>query len=294
MPLRQEAIRTGDRELRRTARRFADDFRELRLRVGVTQSAVAASIGVNRSAICRLERGGEGSAWRFEPERAPPLARTFSPPAIPGASAAPLRCGPRPDHRAARWSVPPTWRATIEAPLPGPGRRSVDVRLERSTDVVLVEVETRLRRFEEIVRELHSKRAALIDSVPGRQVHVVLALPPTRHHQLLVRAHPDSFRAGFFALLRVCCRARFDRAKRRGPAMGSCGWLAPRCGCGNEPAESPRGSRARRLAGAQRTPDSPGSLSPRQQRAAEGWGAPGFSGFVAVAATAPRRKLRGR
>jgi transcriptional regulator with XRE-family HTH domain len=207
MPLRQEAIRTGDRELRRTARRFADDFRELRLRVGVTQSAVAASIGVNRSAICRLERGGEGISLEIRARACASLGADFRLQLYP--ERAPLLF----DAAHARiierlvGACHPTWRATIEAPLPGPGRRSVDVRLERSTDVVLVEVETRLRRFEEILRELHSKRAALIDSVPGRQVHVVLALPPTRHHQLLVRAHPDSFRAGFPAPTGMLSRA---------------------------------------------------------------------------------------
>jgi len=207
MPLRQEAIRTGDRELRWTARRFADDFRELRLRVGVTQAAVAASIGVNRSVICRLERGSEavsleiraracaclGADFRLQlyPERAPILFDAAHARIVERVLAA---C-----HK--------TWRPTVEASLPGPGRRSVDVRLERSDNVVLIEVETRLRRFEEILRELHSKRAAVIDSVPRRQVHVVLALPPTRHHQLLVRAHPDSVRVGFPAPPALLSRA---------------------------------------------------------------------------------------
>ena len=60
MAIRREALWNGDRELRRTARRFGDEFRTLRLRAGVTQAAVARAIGVDRSVICRLEGGDPG------------------------------------------------------------------------------------------------------------------------------------------------------------------------------------------------------------------------------------------
>jgi hypothetical protein len=88
-----------------------------------------------------------------------------------------------------------SWRPVVEASVPGPGRRSVDVRLERSGEVVLVEVETRLRRLEEIVRELHSKREAF--GGEGQSVHVVLVLPPTRNHRAVARAHPALVKAAF-------------------------------------------------------------------------------------------------
>lgn len=45
MTVRRDAIHSGDRELRRTARRFGEDFREVRLRIGVSQSAVARAMG---------------------------------------------------------------------------------------------------------------------------------------------------------------------------------------------------------------------------------------------------------
>src|SRR4051812_13484578 len=66
MPIRRDAVYAGDRELRWTSRRFGDEFRELRLRTGVSQSAVADAIGVDRSVITRLERGDAdvGSAIR--------------------------------------------------------------------------------------------------------------------------------------------------------------------------------------------------------------------------------------
>src|SRR5215210_4566854 len=56
-PTRRETIYSGDRELRWTSRRFGDEFRELRLRAGISQAEVGHAIGVDRSAVTRLERG---------------------------------------------------------------------------------------------------------------------------------------------------------------------------------------------------------------------------------------------
>jgi len=57
MTIRREAVHDGDRQLRRVTIRFGEDFRELRLRFGVTQAAIARAIGVDRSVIARIERG---------------------------------------------------------------------------------------------------------------------------------------------------------------------------------------------------------------------------------------------
>lgn len=89
------------------------------------------------------------------------------------------------------------WRATVEAPVPGGGRRSTDVRLDRGADVVLVEVETRVQALEAIVRECADKRAAVQAAQPGRSVHVLLVLPRTRHHRAIASAHPGIIRAAF-------------------------------------------------------------------------------------------------
>lgn len=84
--------------------------------------------------------------------------------------------------------------------MPGPGRRSVDLRLDAPDAVVLTEVETRVGSLEEIVRELHSKRQAIASTEPDgarRSIYVVLCLPKTRHHTSIVRAHPRTIAAAF-------------------------------------------------------------------------------------------------
>jgi hypothetical protein len=90
----------------------------------------------------------------------------------------------------------PRWTTTVEAPVPGPGHRSTDIRLVDGLDVVLAEVETAVRRWEEIARELHDKREAFRRSLGSSfRVHVMLVLPPTRRHRELVGALPLTMRS---------------------------------------------------------------------------------------------------
>ncbi len=195
---KRNAIRDGDRDLRRTCNQFGEEFHELRLRAGVSQAAIARSIGVARSVVCRLEAGDQEVGLRIRARAASLLGATLKlviyadgDPLIRDAAHARL-------VEALLALRDRRWQATVEAPVPGPGRRSTDIRLERGADLVLCEVESRVRRLEEIVREVHDKRETVRPTVrPGTRVHVVLVLPPTRHHRSLVRAHPETIRAAF-------------------------------------------------------------------------------------------------
>ena len=202
------AVNDGDRQLRRTSTRFGEELREIRLRAGVSQSAVAQTIDVSRSVICRIEQGDPNVSSRIRARVAAALGAEFRIAVYP--SNAPLI------HDAAHARIVeavlrrchPTWRATVEAPVPGPGRRSTDMRLDRRNDVVLMEVETRIGAFEAILREVAEKRRAVAEVTPGKRIHVVLVLPPTRHHRDLVASHPTHRRDGI-------SRAGRERGERR-------------------------------------------------------------------------------
>src|SRR5437016_5662643 len=78
----------------------------------------------------------------------------------------------------------------------GGARRTSD--WDHGPDVVLIEFESRVTRWEEILRKCHEKREAVVASLdPDRQVHVVLAMSPSRRHRALVREHPGMIRAAF-------------------------------------------------------------------------------------------------
>ncbi|OGO54096.1 MAG: hypothetical protein A2Z32_13225 [Chloroflexi bacterium RBG_16_69_14] len=192
------AINDGDRQLRRTCIRFGEEIREIRLRTGVSQAALARATGVSRSVICRMEQGDPDVSARIRARSAAALGAEFRIAIYPGRAplihdAAHARIVEAVLHR-----CHPSWHPTLEAPVPGPGRRSTDVRLERGDEIVLMEVETHVRALEAIIREGAAKRAAVAATIPtGHRVHVVLVLPPTRHHRALVAAHPSIVAAAF-------------------------------------------------------------------------------------------------
>lgn len=225
MATRREAIIEGDRVVRRTAARFGDEFREQRLRIGATQAAVARAIGVDRSVMARMEGGDPAVSNTIRARGCAVLGADFRLALYPERTplifdAAHARIVER--LLATRHS---RWRPTVEMPVPGPGRRSVDVGLASGLDVVLLEIESRARRLEQLVRELHAKReAAQATARSGVRVHVVLVLPPTRHHQALVRALPTTIRTAFPVPSPVLRRA-LESATERWPGDGIL-WLA--------------------------------------------------------------------
>jgi Helix-turn-helix. len=200
------AINDGDRQLRRTCVRFGEEICEIRLRAGISQAALARAIGVSRSVVCRMEKGNPEVSARIRAHAVSALGGDFRIAVYPGG--APLI------HDAAHAGIVeavlrvcgPGWRPTLESPVPGPGRRSTDIRLDRldpldrQGDIVLMEVETHVRAFEAIIRACAEKRAAVADThsaAAGPRIHVVLVLPPTRHHRALASAHPGIVAAAF-------------------------------------------------------------------------------------------------
>ena len=198
----RKATNEGDRALRRTGRRFGEDFRELRLRFGVTQAAVARAIGVSRSVICHLEAGDRDVGPRIRARASAVLGATFKmalyADAVPMirdiAHARLIEALLRLRH--------PGWRATIEAPVPatlaGPGHRSTDVRIDGAGQIVLFEVESRIHRWEELTRECHDKQAAVqASAAAGVRVHAVLVLPPTHRNRAVLRSLAATVQAAF-------------------------------------------------------------------------------------------------
>jgi transcriptional regulator with XRE-family HTH domain len=194
------ATRDAERALRHESRRAAEELRRMRLRAGVSQAAVAAAVGTTRSLICRLEQGDPAVALRMRFRVAAVLGADLRLMAYAGSGPV-IRDSVQAEVVEHLLRVRnPGWRATVEADVPGPGSRSVDLRLDGPADTILVEVETRVDSLEGIVRELHAKRRAILESFGAgaiRRVHVVLVLPVTRRHSTMVKAHPEIIRAAF-------------------------------------------------------------------------------------------------
>ncbi len=154
---------------------------------------------------------------------------------LPGGSAEPsFRPSLLPEGQATRIRA----GSTLLAARNGPGssihctrrtNETVEAGLERGGDIVLIEVETRVRALETILRSIAEKReawsASPVMAERGRAIHVVLALPRTRHHQALVREHPGVVRAAFPAAAVDLTRA-LKRPDLPWPGDGH-RWVAP-------------------------------------------------------------------
>jgi transcriptional regulator with XRE-family HTH domain len=208
------AIHEGDRQLRRTCVRFGEEFREIRLRAGVAQATVARAIGVARSVICRIEQGNPDVSPRIRARAAAVLGADLRLAIYP--EAAPLI------HDAAHAKIVeavlalghPRWRATIESPVPGPGRRSSDIRLDHGLDTVLIEVESRVRALEAIIREGAEKRAAVAATIGPGPPHPRGAGPATDPSPQGSGGDPPANRRDGLPSGIRCTRARPDGSSR--------------------------------------------------------------------------------
>jgi transcriptional regulator with XRE-family HTH domain len=192
--VQREAVRLS----RLDAVRTGQALREPRLGLGVPQAAVARAVGVSRSVICELEAGDPTVGLEIRRRAAVAVGADLRVNVYPGAT--PLL------HDVAHARLIerllggryPRWRARAEAPVPGPGRWSTDVRLQAFGAVVAIEVETHIRAWDAVVRRCHEKRERIREAVGDRaMVHAVLCLPPTRHHRELVASLGETVRSTF-------------------------------------------------------------------------------------------------
>ena len=190
----REAVRLA----RLDATRLSQELRELRLGLNVSQAAVARIVGVSQSVISELERGDPTVGLEIRRRAAIALGADLRVAVYPGAT--PMLHDVAHARIIARLlrSRNPRWRAEVEARVPGPGRSSTDVRLSATGTIVLIEVETHLRRLEATARRSFENRERVRDAAPvGSGVFAVLCLPPTRHHRHLVAELAEYVQAAF-------------------------------------------------------------------------------------------------
>ena len=137
---------------------LADELREARISLGLSQRQVAVALGVSRSRVSRVERR------RLESWRIDYLARHAAVVGLkPSIKLYPVGGGLR-DAAQARWiarfveRVGRAWRVRLDVPMPLPGDlRAVDVLLEGSCRIA-VEVVTRLRDLQAVLRASQLKQ----------------------------------------------------------------------------------------------------------------------------------------
>lgn len=211
MPVTLEAMATvervaarGDRRGRRILAAFAEEFRDARIELGLSQADVAEAARLSRTRYCRVESAGISSLSILEAARvAAVLGLGLSARLFPGGQplrdeASARRLGSIAEH------VARPLRMRLEVPLPSqPDRtelRAWDAEIRGAGERTTLELEMRLRDAQAVERRVALKRR---DDPPD---HFVLVVAGTDHNRAVLRDHPILFpdlpRRGPSALLR--------------------------------------------------------------------------------------------
>jgi transcriptional regulator with XRE-family HTH domain len=209
MVTRERRIDRARRQARRFLELIGEEFREARLRAGLTQERVGAAIGISHTEVSRIERG---LASRVPYETLVMLG------AVLGLEV-PLRAFPagEPLRDVAQLALLAKLRALMpaglswrtEVPLGIPGdRRAWDVVIDGPGWRLTVEAESRLRDVQACLRRVALKRRDDGDGV------VILVVANTRHNRHVLRlVGPDAdFPVPGRAVLAALSRGEAPRA----------------------------------------------------------------------------------
>ena len=158
VPNRTRALDEAARLAERLHATIADELREARLALGLTQAEVGRALAVNRSHVSRVERGrAAGMTVERLTRHAAVLGLRTSVKFYP--AGAPLR-----DAAQARYiarfiaRIGHAWRVRLDVPIPLRGDlRGIDILLQGSC-VIAVEVVTRLRDLQALLRAAQLKQ----------------------------------------------------------------------------------------------------------------------------------------
>lgn len=189
-------------ELRRS---IGSDIRTIRDDSAITQTRLAAGAGISRGHLCGIESGASEASLEVLAAIADVLGSSLSIRMYPGT-------GPRiRDHLQAAMlealltDLHPRWKRFVEVPVYRPVRGVIDLVLHDPTApvVVAVEIQSELRRLEQLMRWSNQKRDALpsadlwqfVAAADPPPVSALLLVRSTRATREVVNDHREQFRA---------------------------------------------------------------------------------------------------
>jgi transcriptional regulator with XRE-family HTH domain len=192
MANRERARDRGTRIAAKQLHRLANEARDARIRAGLTQRSVAASVWMDRSWVSRFERGrAAGISVDAVSRMLAVVGLDLTLPAYPSDQEVRDEGHARLIGRLVQ-ILPVGIVPALEVPFPMPGdTRAWDLRLRVGARAWGVEAETHLHDLQATLRKLHLKAR------DGRVDGVVLLLGDTGHHRSIVRSHASLMRTEF-------------------------------------------------------------------------------------------------
>ena len=196
----------ADQRTRETTRAIGTDLRRNREDQGIPQRAVATAAGIDRGHLSRIESAAVEASLGTLARVSAALGGELSLRFYPGTGAR-VR-----DHlqasilEALLRDLHPRWERFIEVPVYRPVRGVIDLVLHDPTApvVVAVEIQSELRRLEQLIRWSNQKRDALPSAdiwsfatagANAPPVSALLVVRSTRATRAVVRDHPELLRS---------------------------------------------------------------------------------------------------
>jgi transcriptional regulator with XRE-family HTH domain len=193
MPTKERTYDLGSQRARAIVVDLGNEIRRARLEHGLSQTVVARVARTSRAQVSRIERAGVPSVSILQ------LARLLA--AVGLELSARAYPGPQPVRDAAHLALIQRLRVRVgpgvawrfEVPVAGSGdQRAWDAVLLVGAAEIAVEVETRLRDVQSVLRRISLKKRD-----DGGLSGVILLMSNTRHNRSAVRDHGDALRAEF-------------------------------------------------------------------------------------------------
>jgi transcriptional regulator with XRE-family HTH domain len=245
------------RRLRETIRSIGRELVQLRTDTGATQAAVARVAGIDRSHLTRIEAGTTGASLETLIAVTTALGADLSLRLYPGTGPKLTDRHQAPMVEALIRALHRSWRPHPEVPVFRPARGVIDLVLERPAErlLVAVEVQSEIRRLEQVIRWSAEKAASLESSGlvrPGPPWHVsrMLLLRSTTANREVARSFESTLGAAYPAAAAQAIAALRGDATWPGPGIL---WIRTERGKVELLDVPPRGVRIGRVDGRGRT-----------------------------------------
>jgi len=215
-----------------TRRALASQLLHLRVDVGITQTELAAAVGLSQGYIAQIEAGVARPTIETYAALSTALGSDLSIRIYPNTGPAIRDRHQAPIVEALLRLIGPGWRAFPEVPVRAPTRGVVDLVLHHDgppSVIVASEIESEIRRLEQRLRWHAEKAAAMPSSVvwaaavatggPVPTVSRLLILRSTRANRQLARDFEQTLRAAYPASASDCFRALRSDAPWPGAAI---------------------------------------------------------------------------
>jgi transcriptional regulator with XRE-family HTH domain len=183
-----------ERELRRWIGGQAHDLRE---DLGLTRADLARAAGLDRAHISRIELGTVSASQGTLVAIAAALGADLGVRLFPGAGPAIRDRFQAPIVEAIIRAIDPSWVVRPEVPVGKPRRGVIDLVIARGRVAIACEVQSELRRLEEVLRRAAEKESALVAEVLQDSTSRLLVIRSTVATREIARRFEATLRAAY-------------------------------------------------------------------------------------------------